>query len=239
MSQPTKECANRSCFPLSVLLHGLCELLLCPGQVKFPETFAIDIRRLWQLRVRVQKIIDVYGCWSILGSLIEGICPKFSYSPNMHSSFFMRISALMEKDSEKPHAKASSLGTRLLNDAGVAMEIARTICVAIGQVDEVSDDILEQVEDLMKKSFTNNSSIQLQLVRDCVHQQLLQATCELAQRYLTMSPLEICDSQRRQAYLQSPTSDFSCIATKLAHIGVLHWRVWAPLVYMPEPAPSV
>ncbi|OKL58995.1 hypothetical protein UA08_05665 [Talaromyces atroroseus] len=239
MSQPTKECANRSFFPLSVLLHGLCELLLCSDpdeHVKFPETFTFDLRRLWQLRSQVQNIIDVYVCWSILGSLIEGICPKYSYSPNMHSSFVMRISALMEEDGENPQTKTSDLGTRLPNDSCIAMEIARTICVAIGQADEVSDDILEQVEELMKKSFTNHSSVQLQLVRDCVHQQLLQATCEIAQRYLTMSPLEICESQRRQAYLQSPTSDFGFIATKLAHIGVLHWRVWAPLVYTNEPS---
>jgi hypothetical protein len=233
MPQSLKEGTNRSFYPLSVLLYGLCEpLLLSDEQTKLPEPFEFDLARLWRLRSEVQKIINVHVCWSILESLFQGLNLKRPFNSKLHSSFVMRISALMEDDKD-PKSKPSDLHTRLPNDSGVAMEIARTVCVAIGQVDGISDDILQQVEDTIKKSFASDS-VQLQLVRNCVHQQLLQATCEVAQRYVSMTPLEICESQRRQAYLQSSSSDFSFIATKLAHIGVLHWRVWAPLVYVPQ-----
>jgi hypothetical protein len=206
--------------------------LLSDEQAKLPEPFEFDLARLWRLRSEVQKIINVHICWSILESLFQGLNLKRPFNSKLHSSFVMRISALLEEDKDsKP--TPPGLGTRLPNDSCVAMEMARTVCAAIGQVDGISDDILEQVEDAIKKSFASDS-VQLQLVRNCVHQQLLQATCEVAQRYVSMTPLEICESQQRQAYLQSSSSDFSFIATKLAHIGVLHWRVWAPLVYVSQ-----
>lgn len=233
MPESLQDGTNRSFYPLSVLLYGLCEqLLLSDEQAKLPEPFEFDLARLWRLRSEVQKIINVHVCWSVLESLFQGLNLKHPLNPRLHSSFVMRISALLEEDKDSK-SKPSDLGTRLPNDSCVAMEIARTVCAANGQVDGISDDILQQVEEAIEKSFASDS-IQLQLVRNCVHQQLLQATCEVAQRYVGMTPLEICESQRRQAYLQSSSSDFSFIATKLAHIGVLHWRVWAPLVYVPQ-----
>ncbi|GAM38943.1 hypothetical protein TCE0_034f10087 [Talaromyces pinophilus] len=233
MPESLKDGMNRSFYPLSILLYGLCEQLLLSGeQAKLPEHFEFDLARLWRLRSEVQKIINVHVCWSILESLFQGLNLKRSFNSKMHLSFVTRISALLEEDKDSK-SKPPGLGTHLPNDSCIAMEIARTVCAAIGQVDVISDGILEQVEDAVKKSFTSDS-VQLQLVRNCVHQQLLQATCEIAERYVSMTPLEICESQRRQAYLQSSSSDFSFIATKLAHIGVLHWRVWAPLVYVPQ-----
>lgn len=215
----------------------MCELLLCPDeQVKYPETFRFDRRRLWLLRSQVQNMIDVYICWSILEELVESVCPKRSNSPIMYSYFVTRISAIIEEDGGSAKTESSSLGTHLPNDSAVAMEMARMICVVMGLTDDIPDEILELVEDTMKKSFAD-SSVQMQVVRDGVRQKLLQGTCELAQKYIKMSPLDICESQRRQVY-RSPTSDFNYIAMKLAHIGVLHWRVWAPLVYLPDAAPS-
>jgi hypothetical protein len=40
--------------------------------------------------------------------------------------------------------------------------------------------------------------------------------------------------------LRSPTTtsakeEISEIATRIAHIGILHWRVWAPLAYLVNP----
>ncbi|EED23793.1 cAMP-mediated signaling protein Sok1, putative [Talaromyces stipitatus ATCC 10500] len=229
-----KEGVNQSFYPLSVLLYGLSEHILQPDeQVKLPEPFDFDTARLWRLRSEVQKIIHVHVCWSILESLLQSLDSKRSYSSQMHASFVMRVAALLEKDNDSK-SEPSSLGSRLPNDSSIAMEMARTICAVIGQMDDVSDDILKQVEDAIRKSFADDST-QLQLVRNCVHRQLLQATCEVAQRYVNMTPLEICESQRQHAYLQSSSLDFSFIATKLAHIGVLHWRVWAPLVYVSQP----
>jgi hypothetical protein len=33
----------------------------------------------------------------------------------------------------------------------------------------------------------------------------------------------------------SPKEEISEIATRIAHIGILHWRVWAPLAYLVDP----
>lgn len=235
MPESLKNVTSRSFYPMSVLLYGLSEqLLLLDHQVKLPEPFEFDLARLWRLRSELQKIINVHVCWSILESLFQSLNVKRLFNSKVHSTFVMRILALLEEDKDS-QSKSSGLGTPLSNDSGVAMEIARTVCVAIGQVDKISDDILQQVEEAVKKSFASDS-VPLQLVRNYVQQHLLQATCEVAQRYVSMTPLEICESQRRQEYFQSSSSDFSFIATKLAHIGVLHWRVWAPLVYVPQAA---
>jgi len=33
----------------------------------------------------------------------------------------------------------------------------------------------------------------------------------------------------------TPKEEFSEVATRIAHIGILHWRVWAPLAYLVDP----
>ena len=44
------------------------------------------------------------------------------------------------------------------------------------------------------------------------------------------NPLGIANTQR------DPSRDeIKEIATKIAHIGILHWRVWAPLAYLVDP----
>lgn len=232
MPQSLRETTNGSFYPLSTLLYGLCEFLVLPNQrVSLPKTFELDLARLERLHSEVQKIINVHICWSILEASLRGVGGKRSYNSE-YSNFVTRILALMEEEGDS-ETESLKLNSHLSNSSGIAMEIARTICVATDQVEDVSDSILAMVEDAVVKSFARDST-QLQLIRNCVHQQLFQATCETAQRYVNMTPLEICDSQRRQAWLQSSSADFSFIATKVAHIGVLHWRIWASLIYIAQ-----
>jgi hypothetical protein len=35
-----------------------------------------------------------------------------------------------------------------------------------------------------------------------------------------------------------PKEEISEIAKRIAHIGILHWRVWAPLAYLLNPNPE-
>ncbi|KAH8697190.1 putative camp-mediated signaling protein Sok1 [Talaromyces proteolyticus] len=229
-----KEFATRKFSPVAVLLRGLCELLLQgDDDVKFPQAFQFDNHRLWQLRTEVQNLINIHVCWSIFESMVTNTPYGHSYTrSHLLSTFMMRISALLNEIDVSSN-QGPKLGTRLPNDASIAVEMARLVCEVNRSTGEVSDEALSTVETALKKSFTEDS-FTFRLVQNCVRQQLQHTTYELAQRYISMSPLEICESQRARQLLRSQPSDLGYIATKLAHIGVLHWRVWAPLVYMAE-----
>lgn len=219
---------KQSFYPVAVLLRGLCELLIQDDDaVKFPQTFYFDTQRLLQLRADVQKVIHIQVCWLVFQRLVDqDTCRR------QHPNFAKRISALLD-DSD---SQDFSLGTTMRNDASIAIEIARLVSEATGRGNEVSDEMLNLVETGLRKYFGHTSPV-LEHVRDGLRRILIPSTCELAQRYIDMTPNGICESQRaRDGEAQGyHVSNLRNIPTRLAHVGVLHWRVWAPLVYLTEP----
>jgi hypothetical protein len=218
---------RQSFYPVAVLLRGLCELLIQGDAAQFPQTFYFDTQRLLQLRADVQKVIHIQVCWLVFQKLVvdQDTCRR------QHPNFTRRISTLLD-DSD---SQDSGLGTPMRNDASIAIEIARLVCEATGRGNGVSDEILGVVETGLRKYFGHTSPV-MGHIRDSVRRILVPSTCELAQRYMDMTPIGICESQRaRDGEAQGyHVSSLRNIPTRLAHIGVLHWRVWAPLVYLAE-----
>lgn len=234
----SREAEDRAFFPPAVLLRGLCELLLQFDEpASYPQTFQFDLHRLWQLRVTLQHLIHIDVCWSILEHLINRAECRASRR-HIYSRFRSRISCLLDTSSD---SGSDNLGTRLPNAANVALEIARLAHEARSghaSPKDVPNSLITEAEKSIKRHLATESPV-FRHYRGILRHELLTETYQLARKYINMSPLAICESQRARVAAAPSMAlgrtqrqrEIVVIAMKLAHIGVLHWRVWGPLLY--------
>ena len=100
----------------------------------------------------------------------------------------------------------------------------------------VADDFVARIEMKLESHLSEESDWFLR-TQTATKEKLLGNTLAFARKYLQMSPYEIWKSQSRNRFLtQAQPSqryiDLEAIAMRLAHIGVLHWRVWGPILYL-------
>lgn len=221
-----------SFWPVSVMLQGLTELLLQFDYLDgFPETFIFDSDRLWQLRTTLQNLVNLDISWGIFESYIHTQKRYLSDPAEIYSTFRSRIWSLMEEN-EDWHRE--SLGWRK-NVRCIALEIARLACAACYGDDVVSDDVIGPIEAAVEWHLSNKSE-PFQYFQSSMQEKLLKATTQFAKKYLNMSPLAICESQRSHPPSSMPQHEYHLerIAMRLAHMSVLHWRTWAPILYLSE-----
>lgn len=222
-----------SFFPISLLFQGLTDTLLQFHSPRegFPETFVFDSDRLWQLRSCLQNLITLDICWFIFESYIHTQKRYLSAPAQTYASFRSRIGSLMEENEDCPRGSARWVK----NVRGIALEIARFACAACCGDSMVLDAVIAPIEATLEWHLSNESSELFQYFQNSLRQKLLASTFVFAKKYLNMSPLAICESQRSYTHSTSQQHyDMERISMRLAHIGVLHWRVWAPILYVRE-----
>lgn len=218
-----------SFLPVSALFQGLLGLLLQFDDPEgFPETFIYDSERLWRLRASLQNLINLEISWYLFESFVHMQKPTLPVPTELYSSFRSRIWSLMEEneDCRRESPRCSK------NIRYIALEVARFACVACYGGDMASDEVIGQIERALETNLSGSSTL-FQYFQNSMQEKLLKDCFEFARRYLNMSPVAIYESQRN--FPQSPSQlefDSVRIAAKLAHIGVLHWRVWAPILYL-------
>ncbi|EAW25401.1 TCP11 family protein [Aspergillus fischeri NRRL 181] len=225
-----KNAQNDSFLPISLLFHGLTDILLqFHGPEGFPETFVFDSDRLWQLRSGLQNLITLDICWFIFESYVHTQKRYLSAPAQTYASFRSRIGSLMEENEDCRRGSPRWLK----NVRGIALEIARFACAACSGDSMVSDAVIAPIEATLEWHLSNEASELFQYFQNALRQKLLASTFAFAKKYLNMSPLAICESQRSYSHSPLPQHyDIERISMRLAHIGVLHWRVWAPILYV-------
>ncbi|KAL4755260.1 hypothetical protein BDW72DRAFT_164465 [Aspergillus terricola var. indicus] len=222
-----------SFWPLALLFKGLSDFLLhFHSPDGFPDTFDFDADRLWQLRGWLQNAINLEICWYIFESYIHSQRRYLPAPTQTYATFRSRIGTLLE-ETEDCIRRSSRW---LKNVRYIALEIARLASECCGDA-TISDDIIAPIEASLEWHLLNEHGL-FQHFQGSLREKLLEATFNTAKRYLNMSPLAICESQRGPARTPDQHYDIERIATRLAHIGVLHWRVWAPMLYVRESVPS-
>jgi hypothetical protein len=100
---------------------------------------------------------------------------------------------------------------------------------------------LPQFEAHLAFHLTNARSNVYQDAEARVLSQLFPVLQRLVETYKPLTSLQIFEaattSKNTPSNLvsQGPKEDISEVATRIAHIGILHWRVWAPLAYLVDP----
>ncbi|CAP99147.1 hypothetical protein E8E15_007814 [Penicillium rubens] len=255
--------------PLEALFRGIsAQLLQFSPPVDFPETFLFDSERLWQLRSTVQNLINLDIAWYIFESYVNKHKRYLSTPEETYSTFRSRVWSLMEdgmdlenrvagnpdNNDDDPDHRGGKRWTQ--NMRCIALEIARFACAALQLDPVVADEVIIPIEEALEWHLSNETDLFI-FFQNSMRSKILATTLAAARRFLPLSPLAICESQRAplsaalgpaapqtgtagasgsvstsSLVLTPQQSDIERIGMRLAHIGVLHWRVWAPLLYL-------
>ena len=149
------------------------------------------------------------------------LSPPVSYSAKQAQSSFQAILA-----SDTSAEKWTSLSPAL------ALQILRSTNTSLTR--------LPQFESHLAFHLSNPRSNLYQEIENRILSQLFPILQKLIKTYSTLTSLQIFEAATapkpalgRRA--NGPKDETTEIATRIAHIGILHWRVWAPLAYLVDP----
>lgn len=232
--------------PLAALLHGLVQLCVSKDPT-FPETLKHDVPRLRAMRDQIQDIIHIDICLSVFDELIHQLVGQRFNPSTLHSILETRIKDLQSRimDLTDGHMGPNETMAEMWSQhcSEIALELtnaAFSVCKRVGCV--LPNSVIENTTRQLSLRFSEERL-------DGERARLLAGALERgaqahAHVFQNMTTLAISDKQKRyhharhanqhenQEWRQMPSVDD--LARKLAHVAVIHLRVWAELVYLPE-----
>ncbi|KAF3491877.1 SOK1 [Arthroderma uncinatum] len=245
--------------PIALLFMGLFSLLVPFEHPKqFPDVFEFDAERLWFLRADIQDLMGLEIC--------SRVFELIAIEQGRHSPFYQQAKAALPSriccildncpdsitadfDARKYDPSTPNANDKWRSNIGqIALEIAQSLCSLDGSNKNNTfpdGKTLHSVEKYLEFFFTSPTG-QSREFSLSIQADLEEATFAYVKKYLQMTPLEMAEDQRPRQYpdvrkipcSQQLLVSVDGIAKRLAHIGVLHWRVWAPVLYLHE-APGI
>ncbi|KEF61783.1 uncharacterized protein A1O9_03353 [Exophiala aquamarina CBS 119918] len=234
--------------PLAALLHGLVQICVSNGP-NFPETLKHDVCRLQNKRDQIQDIIHIDICLSVFDHQILRLVGHRFDPASLHPLLETRIKELQTRilDLTDGHMRPNQTMAEMWSqhDGEIALELtnaAFSVCKRVGCVLPASE-----VETTRKQlAFEFAEERQHARRAQLLAQALERGAQTYAHAFQSMTTLAISEAQKRdhharhqpqhenQQWRQMPSLED--MARKLAHVAVIHMRVWWDLVYLPDEA---
>jgi hypothetical protein len=216
--------------PLGALIHGI--LGQCTRQEKItdlPVTLAYDRLRMERLQEDVQDIIYSHICVHVFKVFIREHFSDRELPAGTYKTLQWRIITIVENDGSGSRSESWQVQLE-----AVAMEITRAAYAECGfKHYTIPDDDFKSTTGYLRRAFTPKS---YGILADKLHAKLEQMTFTHASVFQEWSPLQISEAQKhwQQSRLDKNLwrADAEDVARRVAHIAVLHWNVWAELVYL-------
>jgi T-complex protein 11 len=215
------------------LIHGLIATHFArPNTCALPRSFQYDLKRLSQLRTGMEDLVHLRAALIVFDELRSWILPgqAGTASSETYAELQSRILAIVdERLHEGEPWQACS--------ADVALEITRASCAISGHSQLVVPDWLIQCT---RRRFDEMISEQSMQIWESTQEELTNRAIQNAQIFNDMTPLAIADAQHQWQQQQErrpcfrPLPEVEDIARRVAHLGILHWKVWANLVYLKD-----
>ncbi|EEP77053.1 predicted protein [Uncinocarpus reesii 1704] len=222
------------CNNVAAVCRGLTPLLSqSDSPAGFPATFKFTHCRLWMMRSEVQDSIAFELCKHVFDKTASNHIPHIPRSREVYSTLRSRLWSIVEGDRNGAIIDAQKWRN---NISSIALEITRLISnleASIKPGVTLDANVLSYVEGMLRSCFGRRSPL-FEHYREVVSEQLEKATMAVIERYVGMSCLDMCDDQhlpQPEDYVQLGPNDIESIGKRLAHLCVLHWRVWGPILY--------
>ncbi|PGH03792.1 hypothetical protein AJ79_07268 [Helicocarpus griseus UAMH5409] len=207
-----------------------------------PYTFSLDFDRLCNIQDNIETLVMLEVCWRVFNGTVRRLHGDVSLCSSTYTSLQSRILSIVEYGEHAIGENSSLPGNTTIarfqtNIPNIALEIARAAHMLQGRNSGAAcpdGNTVIVVLGQLNSLFWLKSPLFWDICRD-VQQRLQNVTVDFAEQYWSMTTLDIADSQHLRPQLDCMSlpqiPDLQCIAKRLAHIGVLHWRVWAPELY--------
>lgn len=236
------EFASRA--PVDAMIHGLVDLCV-HAESNFPETLKHDIPRLSAMRDQIQDIIHINICLGVSKKQVTRLVGS-RYNPSeLHPILGTRIKDLQTRilDLTDGHMNPNETMAQMWSQhcGEIALELTNAALGVCKRTGCILPDW--EIEATAKELWTQFENERLHGVgAKLLAGALERAAQEHARSFEQMTTLDISEMQKRHHHLrhgsqheyqqwrQMPTVDD--MARKLAHVAVVHMRVWADMVYL-------
>ncbi|MCJ1475393.1 hypothetical protein MMC13_004055 [Lambiella insularis] len=200
--------------------------LVVESEPQFPTTFIFDFDRLRALRADFQSCMYQELCCKALDRLLHSSSHLATPPQDSYSSLLHRISAIQ--------ISLSTPNNQPVPSDEVALEIVRTALSICNNPHLPSDTDVAATRAFLD-SATDAASAPYEQLQCSLCADLEDIVDEELDTIAAFSPLQILNyyhpssTHPRSAALRGGLQD---VGERLAHIVVLHWRIWAPILYL-------
>ncbi len=209
---------------LALFMNAVVDLIVSNNS-KFPATFEYDIQRLHRLQVEFQECVRMVTYCVIFIKSIEHLGLIASPSREVCEKL-TRDLADLTADLEAPVGSAAHF-------EAITLEIVRQAHRYVGNHSLPSDWLLKEMEGTLRQA-RNPHSIEFHQVQAILYNDLYDLVEQHVIATINLRPWSIIDRLNplpSDPYAPEEMVDLPVVARRLAHILVLHWRVWAPILY--------
>lgn len=215
---------------LAFFIHAVVDLVVS-NSPNFPPTFEYDVQRLRRLQAEFQDCVRMatYGIIFIkaMGHLGFIVSPPSEVRDKLTKDI-TDLTASLEVDSAA-HYEA------------VTLEIVRQAHCYCGNESLPSDSLLKAMEGALRQA-RNPQDIEFHRVQAMQFNDLYGLVEEHVISTINLKPwsvIERLNPSPLDPYAPEEDVNLPVVARRLAHILVLHWRVWAPILYLQPQEPML
>ena len=211
---------------LPKIVRGMIELVSDdrPKQ-PWPSNLLYDVDRLMALKIELHVTIYRRACLQACDATLRAFGRQTPMTPEQCERLWKRIEAVLEIE-----VSGQNL---LISNRNPILEIVREACKICGVLTLPEEGLLNFAEwhiHLCMNPHYRGS----QRLRDDLGRRLTEMVDIEVQGLVGMTPLQMLNyaSQRpRDQETDDESRRLLGIARRLAHISVLHWRIWTPILY--------
>ena len=228
---------------LRAIITGLVSFLLPNSSEELPETFTLDTRRLRTLKAELAEFQFLSICCDVFVKLASA-CGVMIRLPSQACETLLRDLQDMLRAWPVP-----DLPNTPMTISNVSIQIARQAARYCRKSQEPDSTLIDQAEILLKhllesarRKDTSSKKYVKELKDELVESVLREITDG---RYLKMSTWDLFNALVPTS--STPNNPNALVSTqpqltirkhdivrRITHIGVLHWRIWAPILYLNE-----
>jgi len=229
---------------LDALTHAILrDLLFCSSATNLTSTFYLDLDRLRTIRVDMHNVI----CHKVCGDVLVQLLGPGAWRHEVPKALTALRASLT--------AIVGSQGLWTEQVENIAVEIVRLVFTLEGRTHPYDADLIRLAEQKLQEDLEPNSQA------FCLHAQdmldrLLPKTKECVNAHCRLPAIELQDALVPPLPAASSTHAFGMgavcepvaatrssdpdidLVRRFSHVIVLHWQVWADLVYLVEPEPE-
>lgn len=236
---------------LNIFIHALLNMVLYPfNNDTFPETFSLDSDRLRSLRSDISDLFCLDACEKVFVDLALAAGLSRTHLHEARESLRSDLSSIITLS---PYG--STWDDNLEN---VTLEVVRHLFLLARDDDRDLDTTREHqlrdtADEALRTIFSDPKRSFFWARGEQVKEEVTPAILANVERFINVSPVDIFNafispcgdaSLRQKQFLGKLAPDSLSVGNVLAdvvrrvsHIAVLHWRIWAPIVYLYEPDP--
>ena len=231
-SEITAKAPGESPSGIGVLVEGLVQLCSFPTNgLSLPLTLRYDEIRIQRFEEEVQDLVQFRTCCTVVDALLYQIVRRKLDTSHLHHTLELRLLDLIQSDSLMENGTSDAWQHGL---DGIALEITRLAYAFARQAGASAPEhtfagSLERVRTALRRDWASRKPA------DGLKIELVQLSLQHISSFESLSSLAISQAQHFhfQNTSQHPRrlTTLDDVARRLAHIAVIHWRVWGDLAY--------